>query len=90
MPCLIVWLSRTGVHGKRSWDVPGLEQRRRAAAAGNFTEWEPEEPLRTFYEMSKGEWQPDGCGELPLYECDPEVKARKCKNALLSPWQCGN
>ena len=38
VPCWIVWLSRTGVHGKRSLDVPGLEQRRRAAAAGNFTE----------------------------------------------------
>jgi hypothetical protein len=79
-----------GTHGKRHWDAPGLEERRRAAAAGEFDEWEPEEPLKTFYEMSKGEWQPDGCGELPLWQCDPALKATKCKNELLSPWQCGN
>ena len=40
--------------------------------------WEPEEPLKTFYEMSKGEWQPDGCGELPLWQCDPVLKVRVC------------
>ena len=44
-------------------------------ARQDFEEWRPEEPLRTFYQMSKSEWQPDGCGELPLWKCDPEVKA---------------
>ena len=78
-----------GAHGKRSWDAPMREERLRAAARQDFEEWRPEEPLRTFYQMSKSEWQPDGCGELPLWKCDPEVKAKGCSNALLSPWQCG-
>ena len=39
---------------------------------------------------SSSSLQPDGCGELPLWQCDPSVKAKQCDNALLSPWQCGN
>eukprot|EP01043_Picozoa_sp_COSAG02_P013875 COSAG02_NODE_561_length_20308_cov_42.799495_20_plen_124_part_00 len=79
-----------GAHGKRSWDAPLLEERKRAAHLQDFKPWEPLEPLKTFYDMSKAEWQPDGCGELPLWQCDPHEKAKKCANELLSPWQCGN
>ena len=75
--------------GKRTWGMHS-EETKRAASLGKFEPWEPEEPLKTFYEMSKGEWQPDGCGELPLWQCDPVVKSEACKNSLLSPWQCGN
>jgi len=77
-----------GVHGPRTWEAPNRTSLA-DAHAGNFEPWEPEEPLKTFYEMSHDEWQPDGCGELPLWKCDPHVKAKSCKNNLLSPWQCG-
>lgn len=39
-----------GTHGRRSWDANRTTLL--DAHLGNFEDWEPEEPLKTFYEMS--------------------------------------
>ena len=80
-----------GAHGKRSWDVPQREERKRAAHLQEFKPWEPLEPLKTIDVLGKDADEVaqeivESLGQAASNGCVLVLQARRCaKLALPTP-----